>query len=86
MSSRMGTFGGSHVLQPQNLDFGRPVHKCLCNCNFANNKEIVVIFGVRSQEIQVLSLPRLFTGLPYLGVRSFLKKRVQNREFGNIQM
>ena len=63
MSSRMGNIGGSHVLQPQNVDFGRLVHKCLCNCNFANNKGIVVIFRVRTKEIQVLSLPLLFMGL-----------------------
>ena len=62
MSSRMGTFGGSHVLQPQNLDFGRPVHKCLCNCNFVNNKGFVMIFRMRTQEIQVLSLPLLSVG------------------------
>ena len=71
MSSWMSKFGGSHVLSTQNSDFGRPIHKCLCNSNFANNKGIVVIFGVRSQEAQVLSLPKLFMGLSYPNIHTF---------------
>ena len=46
----------------QNLEIGRPVHKCLWNSNFASNEDNVVIFGVRTQTIQVLSVLKLFMG------------------------
>ena len=81
----MGTFGGSHVLQPQNLDFGRPVHKCLCNCDFANNKAFVVIFDVRSQANQVLSLPRLFTELSYSDIHINFHFSSKHRKYENFE-